>query len=173
MHADSMRIMGELLDEHVLRQVFPGTALEVGSFDVNGSYRDFFRGRGARGSLAAWEYEGADIVAGPGVDHVIEPYDWSAVSFGHPGFDLVITGQTIEHVKDVKEWALQFLTVVKPGGLLIIIGPRRIHDHRHPVDCWRILPDGMTWLLEELLGFELLEVRTDGDDTLGVARRPL
>ena len=37
----------------------------------------------------------------------------------------------------------EMVRVLKPEGLICIIAPRGFKEHRHPVDCWRFLPDGM------------------------------
>src|SRR5436305_1137595 len=65
--------------------------LDVGSADVNGSYRPLFNFPGA-------EYVGLDMQAGPNVDFVAaNPYDWTGLP--DAAFDVVISGQALEHAE--------------------------------------------------------------------------
>jgi hypothetical protein len=138
------------------------TVLDVGSLDVNGSYRDLF-------PAPAWEYVGIDIKAGRNVDHVVQPYDWSAaVSPGE--FDVVISGQCAEHVPDIYAWARQVGLAVRAGGMVCVIAPWKWKQHRYPVDCWRLMPDGMRFLLGEVAGLAVIEATINPDgDCRGVA----
>lgn len=111
---------------------------DVGSYDVNGSFRPLFERSPFR------SYTGLDIADGPGVDEVVEPYD-----FGRDRFDVVISGSTMEHTQDVLRWASAVVAAVKPGGLVCIIAPHTWQEHRHPFDCWRIFPDGMRYAFRE------------------------
>ena len=63
-HDNVMRIARELLEKHVW-PLFPGggSVLDVGSYDVNGTYRPLFP--------AGWDYLGVDIEKGPNVDLVV------------------------------------------------------------------------------------------------------
>ena len=63
MHKSSYQHMQRLVSTHLA----PGSTLKVvdiGSFDVNGSYRTLFTDPG-------WQYTGVDLEAGPGVDVVL------------------------------------------------------------------------------------------------------
>lgn len=136
MHPSSMRLMQVFVARYLL-PFRPGLKVaDVGSFDVNGNYRGLFIG---------CEYVGLDIVPGLNVDRVVDEYD-----FGDEQFDVVISGQTMEHVYDLHRWRTAILRIVRPGGLLCVIAPHTWEQHKTPVDCWRILPDGMRWLFKEL-----------------------
>jgi len=131
---------------------------DVGSYDVNGTFRTIF---------PHCTYTGLDIAGGPGVDRVVKPYD-----FGDEQFDVVISGSAMEHVEDLKLWAAACISIMKPGGHICIVVPHGTSgftEHRHPVDCWRVWPDGMRWLFRELL---ILDCRCDARDTVMIARRP-
>jgi SAM-dependent methyltransferase len=120
--------------------------LDVGSFDVNGNYSSLFKNE-------LWSYIGADIEAGPNVNVVLKSeYDWGLLAC----FDVVISGQTLEHVKNPFKFVASMAKACKPDGLCFIIVPWMCVVHRHPVDCWRILPDGMIFMMEEA-GFKTLE----------------
>lgn len=135
----------------------PVRVADVGSYDVNGTFRDLF---------PHCEYVGVDITAGPNVDRVVRPED-----FGEGGFDVVVSGSCMEHVEDVRQWAMQCIGLAKPNGLFCIVAPHGntvVAEHRHPVDCWRIFPDGMRWAFRDL---EIIECRMDQVDTILIARR--
>lgn len=135
--------------------------LDVGSYDVNGSYQGLFKNPN-------WEYIGMDIEKGPNVDIVAkEVYNWDL----NEKFDVVVSGQCIEHVEDLKEWIMEFTKVIREEGLICIIGPNNgFGEHRYPVDCWRIFPDGMRFLLEKVCNFEVVECFLKGTDCVGIAK---
>lgn len=112
--------------------------LDVGSLDVNGSYREAIEDRG-------WEYLGVDIRSGKNVDIVVPEYDYP---FEDGEFDVVISGSTMEHVRAIWRWVPELVRVLRPGGLLVIVTHSAWWVHGYPVDCWRILPDGMAYLFD-------------------------
>lgn len=114
--------------------------LDVGSYDVNGNYRSLVEDRG-------WTYTGLDLVAGPNVDVVAEkPY-----KFGLRGasYDVVMSGSTMEHVEAIWLWVPELARLLKVGGMLAIVTHWQFPEHRYPVDCWRIMPDGMRYLFDQ------------------------
>lgn len=114
-------------------------ALDVGAYDVNGTYRPLVEGSG-------WRYTGLDVAAGPNVDVVTaDPYKFP---FDDGTFDVVLSGSTMEHVEAIWLWVPELARVLKPGGLLSIVTHWQFHEHRYPVDCWRIMPDGMRYLFD-------------------------
>ena len=50
--------------------------------------------------------------------------------------------------------------VLKPEGITCIIVPSAGPEHRYPIDCWRIYPDGMRSLCK-FSGLTCLEVKTE------------
>jgi SAM-dependent methyltransferase len=148
---------------------FPHTAgrvLDVGSYDVNGTYKPMF-GTG-------YKYEGLDIMEGPNVDIVAtDPYKWPIED---NTYDVIISGSCLEHVEAPWLWIDEVYRVCKPGGLCVIQAPWKHGIHRHPVDCWRILPDAMIYLLSKRAKFEVLDSGLRDDyigDCWGVGRKPL
>jgi SAM-dependent methyltransferase len=144
----------------------PGlSVLDVGSLDVNGTYRPLIEPRG-------WDYTGLDIAPGPNVDIVAaDPFDWPLVA---DSFDVVISGSTMEHVTAIWRWVPEMVRVLKPGGLLIIITHWQFVEHRYPVDCWRIMPDGMRYLFDETGQLEDYEIAIySSTDIYGLARKKL
>ncbi len=65
-------------------------------------------------------------------------------------YDIVLSGQVIEHVRKVWIWIKELSRVCKKGGLIITINPVSYPFHKSPYDCWRIYPEGMKALYEEV-----------------------
>lgn len=169
MHESSFAHMRRLvaqLDRSTKLQV-----LDIGSYDVNGSYRTLF-------DAADWTYTGVDLEAGPGVDIALaSPYRLPLAS---ASFDVVLSGQAFEHVEFFWQTWLEMLRVARPGALIFLIAPSRGPEHRYPQDCWRFYPDAYR-ALAKFGGCELVEVSTDWEphpdpgssvwgDTVGVFR---
>lgn len=159
MHPSSYSLMSGFVRKHL--GSVPLRVLDVGSCDVNGSYRPLFNDH---------RYTGLDLAPGKGVDMVGQLYRYPVTD---NAFDVVVSGQCIEHVKDLHRWVKEIARVLAPFGMCCIIGPNTFPEHRYPVDCWRIFPDGMRFLLEDIAGFNVVECRSEGIDTIGIARKPL
>lgn len=170
MHASSYQHMQRLVEARLDRSAALH-AIDIGSYDVNGSYRPLF-------DHPAWRYTGIDLEAGPGVDVVLSsPYRFPLAS---GSVDVVLSGQAFEHIEYFWLTWLEMLRVLRPGGLIFLIAPSRGPEHRYPQDCWRFYPDGYR-ALSRFGGCELLEVSTDWEphedkwsapwgDTVGVFR---
>lgn len=130
----------------------PITVCDVGSLDVNGTYRSLFN----RPSVT---YVGLDLSAGPGVDVVLEDhYKWPQLA--DASVDVVISGQAFEHIEYPWLTMLEISRVLKSGGRACIIAPAAGPEHRYPVDCWRIYPDGMR-ALARYAGLEVVYAGTE------------
>ena len=147
--------MAELLRRHAPA---PGGRLyDVGSQDVNGTYRAIAAPFGA--------YVGLDVAPGPNVDVVVpEEGAWPL----EPA-PLAISGQCLEHVRHPWVWIRQIRGIVIGSGTVILIAPHTFPEHRYPLDCRRIFPDGMRALLE-WGGFEVVDVGKSSCDCFGVGR---
>lgn len=64
-------------------------------------------------------------------------------------YDIVVSGQVIEHVRQIWRWMREVARVCRPGGRVVTICPVTWPYHEDPVDCWRIYPEGMNALLGE------------------------
>lgn len=136
MHVEAAEAMDNLLQRYKGRRA---NVLDVGAYDVNGTYRPMVVKRG-------WKYTGLDVCAGPNVDVVSpDPYQFP---FRENTFDVVLSGSTMEHVQAIWLWVPELVRVLKPGGLLAIVTHWQFPEHRYPVDCWRIMPDGMRYLFD-------------------------
>lgn len=135
-----------------LLRLAEASILEVGSYNVNGTPRIYFKG----------PYVGVDMRPGPGVDRVAAA---DRLPFDDSSFDAVISTEMLEH--DTRPWRsiAEMARVVRAGGPLILTargydvrGCFPIHDY--PDDHWRFSCGGMTALLEDV-GLEVYEVRPD------------
>ena len=131
MHKQSLECMKELFKKW--SEPDGSTVLDVGSFDVNGSYRDIIE--------ETHKYMGVDICEGKNVDLVVGKYEYP---FSDNSFNYVISGQCMEHVEEPWIWFSEVVRVTKKR--LFIIAPWKSRVHRYPVDCWRILPDAFKHL---------------------------
>lgn len=146
--------------------------VDIGSYDVNGSYKPFFQKPG-------WRYTGVDLADGPNVDVVLaSPYRLPLESHSA---DLIVSGQAFEHIEYFWLTWLEIARVLKPGGIVFLLAPSRGYEHRHPQDCWRFYPDAYR-AMAKYADMELLEVSTDWEphtdpdsapwgDTVGVFRQ--
>ncbi|MDF1486395.1 class I SAM-dependent methyltransferase [Ramlibacter sp. H39-3-26] len=172
MHTSSLEHVERLVGTYLSAQAALNI-VDIGSYDVNGSYRPFFDRPG-------WRYCGVDLVAGPNVDVVLQsPYRLPMRSHSA---DLIVSGQVFEHVEFFWLTWLEMVRVLKPGGLIFLLAPSRGPEHRYPQDCWRFYPDGYR-ALAAYGSLELLDVSTDWQpheaqdsaawgDTVGVFRQP-
>jgi SAM-dependent methyltransferase len=128
--------------------------LDVGSQNVNGTYRQFF-------DNSHWQYIGCDMVPGKNVDIVLKnAYDWSEIK--SDSLEVVITGQTFEHIEYPWITISEITRVLKPKGMCCIIAPSSGPEHKYPLDCWRIYPDGFK-ALAKFAGLEVIEAFYDKD----------
>lgn len=139
-----------------------------GKYDGNGSYRPTWGWPKTTGAVGPSQYIGIDMIAGPDVDMVcLEPYAWPLPS---GSFDIVLCGQVLEHSKHPWKVVNEIFRVMRPGGHCCIIAPWQWEPHYFPVDCFRILPDGMRSMMEDA-GLRVLECRMSENDTLGVGAK--
>jgi len=127
--------MKRFRDQYLLsRQEEDLTIYDLGSMDVNGSYRPLFVN-------PSWHYTGLDMAPGDNVDVVLDnPYKWREI--GTHRADVLISGQAFEHIEFFWITMLEIARVLKPGGICCIIAPSGGPEHRYPVDCWRFYRDG-------------------------------
>ena len=138
MHKSSLLRMEWFVQNYLAEFAGPAKVLDVGSCDVNGSYRQFFEGQ-------RFIYTGLDMVKGPNVD-IVPRYAYRWAEIASDSFDIVISGQALEHVEFFWITVAEMVRVLRKGGLLCIIAPRGFELHRYPVDCYRFDADGMVAL---------------------------
>lgn len=140
--------------------------LEVGSMDVmahkNMIFRRYFTNKN-------WEFVGLDIEQGKNVDIVSK--DLYNYPFPDNCFNVVISGSTLEHVEDIYKFIGEISRIAK--DLVFVIAPNSCPYHAYPIDCWRIYPDGMRFLLEKIGGLNVLECKVVKNDTFGIAKKTI
>lgn len=106
-------------------------------------------------------YVGFDIAHGENVDIV-----------GYENligcYDNLICGQVLEHVAN----PFCFVSILPNyfKNYICIIAPCAGKEHRHPLDCWRIFPDGMRELFR-YAGIREIEVFLKWPDTIGIGAK--
>ena len=134
MHESSMRRM-EWFVKTFLNEKDNYSILDVGSYNVNGSYKELFEEE-------RFSYIGLDMEQGPNVDIVpASTYEWKEIE--DDTYDVVISGQAFEHIEFFWLTMTEIARVTKKNGLICIIAPNGFEEHRYPVDCWRFHTDGM------------------------------
>ena len=156
MHPSSYDKMAEFRRQYLSgREDEPLLILDLGSQDINGSYRPLF-------AQPRWNYRGVDMAAGKNVDVVLsDPYDWREIEADSA--DILISGQTFEHTEFFWLTMQQIARALKPNGLCCILAPSSGPEHRYPVDCWRVYPDGFR-AVARYAGLETVECWTQWED---------
>ncbi|ACP37770.1 Methyltransferase type 11 [Sulfolobus islandicus M.14.25] len=140
--------------------------LEVGSKYVNGSIRPL-----VEKFCKPKEYIGVDIEKGKFVDIEL-PAERLVEVFGENSFDVVISTELLEHVKDWRVVINNMKLVVKPMGY-IYITTRSLGFpyHAYPYDFWRYEVEDMAKIFSD---FEIIKLIKDPSEP-GVflkARKP-
>jgi hypothetical protein len=167
MHPSSFENMQRCFDRYfAARSAALGklTLVDIGSADVNGSYRKIFREE-------QFSYIGLDFAAGPGVDIVLQ--DAERIPLPDNYADVVISGQVFEHCEFFWVTFKEMLRVLKPDGYLLLIAPSGGPIHLYPVDCYRFYPDAYR-ALAKFGGCQLIDSWHDDrgpwNDLVGVFR---
>ena len=114
-----------------VKNIFPEyfsnvSVLDCGSLNVNGSLREIFQDS---------NYTGIDIVSGSNVDFVSKAHEYN------PGtqFDVVVSGEMLEHDEYWKESLQNMYDLCKSGGLIAMScagKDRPEHGTRRTGDIW-------------------------------------
>lgn len=150
MHPSSYESMAKFAADYK-----PASVLDVGSMDINGTYRDLFA-----------EYTGLDLHPGKNVDVI----GWADLG----RFDAVISGQTLEHTEDDAGLVRKMADALKPGGMCCIIVPTHGPKHCEP-DYRRYTVESLSKLVEGV-GLEVIDTRqssvTPWLDVTVISRKP-
>ncbi len=145
MHYNSL----DLWRRHGLPHVEPGiVVLEVGP-DHWETGREVHDDVVSRGVKSYWFYDER------GRPDMPEAYLWGPEN--HPPADVVVALNVLEHAEDPFCFFKSVKLHLKPGGVFVCGSPISWPQHRAPLDCWRILPDGYRHLLK-VTEFELLGI---------------
>lgn len=119
--------------------------IEIGSMDVNGSLRPLLE------SFWPKQYVGVDIIKGRGVDIICKAEDLLD-KFQKESFDVLISTELLEHVRDWKRTISNFKNIVKTGGIIMIT--TRSYGfpyHGAPYDFWRYEIEDMKNIFSDCL----------------------
>ncbi len=117
--------------------------IEVGSRDVNGSMRPLIK------SYDPQDYIGVDIVGSPGVDVICSAVNLVSV-FGEQSFDVVISTELLEHVRDWKLVIHNIKSICKTDGIILLT--TRSYGfgyHGYPADFWRYEIEDMEYIFQD------------------------
>jgi SAM-dependent methyltransferase len=120
-----------------------GPFLEVGSKDY-GSTQDLRRIFASKG-----EYVGVDMSSGPGVDIVLDMTSDFAVidkALKSVRFGTIFCLSVLEHCHRPFHMAENLVSLLKPGGTLVLSAPFCWKIHGYPNDYWRFTPEGIKQL---------------------------
>jgi hypothetical protein len=149
MNADSIVLMKYFIAAYCKG----GDVLDVGSCCMHGqpTYRELF-------DPSRYNYMGMDVCEGPNVDIV----GYESIS---KKYDIVISGQVMEHVKRPWDWLKNLVQYTRT--YICIIAPHTHREHRYPIDTYRYFPDGMADLFD-YAGIHAIEIFKSNESTIGI-----
>src|SRR5712671_1897710 len=112
----------------------PCRVLEIGPDRFPSSYRAIV-------DSPQVQWDTIDLQARAGLTHTASGEYTFPLADG--SYDLVVSGQVLEHVRKVWVWIRELARVCRPGGHVITVNPVNWAYHLAPIDCWRIYPEGM------------------------------
>jgi len=116
--------------------------LDVGGRGLN-SDRSYF----SILSPYASEYHVADLIDGENVTHVMTS-DY-VLPMEDQYYHLIVSGQTLEHVKNPFKLVKEMTRVLKDKCYMILIAPSTGPRH-DSIDCWRFMDDSFKAIAEEV-----------------------
>ena len=146
------------------------SVLEVGPNGIPSTYRQITRVLDIK-----WDTVGLDTSRYRGF--TFRSKDEYRYPIADNAYDIVFSGQVLEHVKKIWVWIKELARVCKKDGYVITINPVSWAYHEAPVDCWRVYPEGMKALYEDagleviLSVFENLENMDNSVDTLTIGKK--
>jgi 2-polyprenyl-3-methyl-5-hydroxy-6-metoxy-1,4-benzoquinol methylase len=106
------------------------------------------------------EYIATDCFEHPNIDIISDIHHLTA-QFTAQSFDFVICTDVLEHIPYPWIAVKELYAVLKAGGTLLLTTPFNFHLHTE-YDYWRISADGLRLLLEEVAGFDHVEITLVG-----------
>ena len=137
MHKSSYDLMKYFIARHM---PIESTVLDVGGANINGNYQEVITKH--KSIYKTLDIDNAD-------------YTWNTV----PGnvFNVIISGQTLEHDKYFWKTLELIKKIIVPKGIVIIIVPSKGNYHQWPYDCYRFYPDSSI-VFANILEADIIEV---------------
>ena len=152
MHKSAMLRMKWFVENYIPKDKVV-SVLDVGSYDVNGSYRELLHGYNV-------QYTGLDVNHGKNVSYVPDdPYSWDGLADN--SFDFCISGNAFEHIEYPWLTIKEIYKKLKYGGIACILAPFALGEHKYPLDCYRYYSDGFR-ALAKWGGFKVIESTVGG-----------
>jgi len=141
-----------------------GLVVEFGSKDINGGIRDIFN----------CEFVGVDIEAGPGVDVVCDASKYAPPRLA----DMVVCVGTLEHTPDSRSILHNAYSILKDGGVLLVMAANNWLPHSAVDGKW-LIGEYTEWyknisydeLGDWLLIFNMSTIYVSGPDIYAIARK--
>ena len=152
----SMRLMTSFRDNY-LSDMKGASILDVGSRRVRRQTLDY-----SQIFKLDYEYTGMDIVRGANVDIV----GYTNIT---KQYDVVISGNVMEHVERPWEW-LKDLTYYFTK-YICIMAPWQWREHKHPIDTFRYMPDGMRSLFRYADIYPLEIIKDKSYHCVGIGKK--
>lgn len=120
---------------------------------------------------------GLDIAESPEVaqrtatEGEFHSYDGEHIPFGDGSFDVVFSRQVFEHVREPHALVREVARVLKPGGWFV--GSTSQLEPYHSYSTFGYTPYGWRYLVEDVAGMGLVEIRPSVDTLTLMARRGL
>lgn len=143
MHPSSVENMKKAIDIIASKLLDKLDILDIGGRNTGiteRSYKHLFKDR-------IKNYYIADINPGHNVTHIM-PGEYE-LPFEDDSIDLVISGQTLEHVRNPFRSVAEMKRVLKPKSYVILIAPSSGVRHDNP-DCWRFMDDSFKAIANEV-----------------------
>lgn len=122
--------------------------LDVGSLDINGSFREVL--------TSASEYIGIDTQEGKGVDFVLNANELTS-KFEEKSFDVVVCMNTMEHDPYFWKTLEQINKVIKDDGWFFVGMPTITFPiHNHPDDYYRFTESAFRQVMME--GYDVVDL---------------
>jgi SAM-dependent methyltransferase len=135
------------------------SVLDIGSYDVNGTFRPLVVERG-------WTYSGLDVRPGPNVDIVADDaYAWPFVD---GTYDVVMCGNMLHNTAEPWRLLPEMVRALRQGGLLVIVTHTwgKPPSGKYPIDAWRFMVDGMQVLFDLTGQLQDYEIRECGEQDI-------
>ena len=114
--------------------------VEFGALQVSGDAKEDLRTL-----FPGFEYTGADMQSGPGVDKVL---DLHSIDLPSESVGCVLSLDTLEHVEYPRKAVEEIHRILDPDGIVVISSVFEFPIHSYPNDYWRFTPEGFKSLLQ-------------------------